>query len=109
MDIRNFNCFVAAAELMNVTLAAQRINMTRSAVSRQIKGLEEYLGVKLFERPGRKVRLTAKGEALFVKINGVLVADKALRSFAEDLSEGDTGLLKISPCSQLIVRYMPSF
>jgi DNA-binding transcriptional LysR family regulator len=109
MDIRNFTGFVMAAELMNITLAAQRLNVTQSALSRQIKGLEDYLGVKLFEKSGRNVRLTAKGEALFARINGVLIADKNLRTLADDLSQGETGILRIGACSQLIERYLPSF
>lgn len=109
MDIRNFSGFVAAAELMNFTQAAERLNVTQSALSRQIKSLEDYLGVKLFEKSGRNVRLTAKGEALLAKINGVLVADRTLRAFAEDLARGEAGVLKIGACSQLIERYLPDF
>lgn len=109
MDIRNFSAFVAAAELMNMTQAARRLNVTQSALSRQIKSLEDYLGVKLFERAGRNVRLTARGEALFSKINGVLVAERSLRTLAEDLAQGETGVLKIGACSQLIERYLPDF
>lgn len=109
MDIRNFTAFIAAAELMNMTRAAERLNVTQSALSRQIKSLEDYLGVKLFERAGRNVRLTAKGEALFSRINTVLVAERNLRALAEDLAQGETGVLKIGACSQLIERYLPDF
>ncbi len=109
MDIRNFTGFVAAAELMNFTQAAQRLNLTQSALSRQIRSLEDYLGVKLFEKSGRNVRLTARGEALYAKINDVLIADRTLRSFAEELAEGEAGVLRIGACSQLIERYLPSF
>lgn len=62
MDIRSFTSFVMATEFMNISLAAQRLNVTQSALSRQIKGLEDYLGVKLFEKSGRNVRLTAKAK-----------------------------------------------
>ena len=109
MDIRNFNSFVVAAELANMTLAAKRLNMTQSALSRQISGLEDYLGVKLFEKAGRNIRLTHKGEALLSKVNQVLVAEKNLRIFADDLAEGETGVLKLGACSQLIERFLPSF
>lgn len=109
MDIRNYAGFVAAAELANITLAARRLNITQSALSRQIKSLEASLGVRLFERSGRNVRLTHQGEVLFVQINNVLVADRTLRSFAEDLAQNQTGVLKIGSCSQLIERFLPSF
>ncbi|WP_319410700.1 LysR family transcriptional regulator [uncultured Cohaesibacter sp.] len=109
MDIRNYTSFVAVAELMNFTKAAERLNITQSALSRQVKALEDYLGVKLFEKTGRNIRFTPQGEALLAKINNVLVADRELRTFAGDLTEGESGLLKIGACSQLIERYMPSF
>ena len=109
MDIRTYAGFFAAAELANITLAAQRLNITQSALSRQIRTLEESLGLRLFEKSGRNIRLTAAGEALLSRINGVLVADRDLRSFAGDLARGQSGLLKIGACSQLIERYMPAF
>ncbi len=109
MDIRNFTGFVTAAELMNFTLAARRLNITQSALSRQIRTLEAYLGVELFEKAGRNVRLTAAGQALFAKVNDVLQADRSLRMSAEDLGRGETGVLKIGACSQLIERYLPGF
>jgi DNA-binding transcriptional LysR family regulator len=109
LDIRNFNGFIAAAELMNFTLAAQRLNITQSALSRQIKGLEDYLGVELFEKSGRNVRLTAHGDALLDKINDVVVADKSLRVLADNLGSGESGALKLGACSQLIERYLPTF
>jgi len=109
MDIRTYSGFVAAAELQNITLAAQRLNITQSALSRQIRSLEESLGLRLFEKAGRNVRLTAAGEALLSRVNGVLVADRDLRAFAGDLARDQSGLLKIGACSQLIERYLPMF
>jgi len=109
MDIRNYAGFVAAAEMANITLAAGHLNITQSALSRQIKSLERSLGVHLFEKSGRNVRLTQQGEALFTKINNVLVADRNLRTFAGDLAQNQTGILKIGSCSQLIERFLPTF
>lgn len=109
MDIRTYAGFVTAAELLNITLAAQRLNITQSALSRQIRSLEESLGLRLFEKSGRNVRLTAAGEALLTRINTVLAADRALRAFAGDLARDQSGLLKIGACSQLIERYLPTF
>jgi DNA-binding transcriptional LysR family regulator len=109
MDIRNYSGFVTAAELQNITLAAQRLNITQSALSRQIRSLEESLGLRLFEKAGRNVRLTAAGEALLTRVNSVLAADRDLRAFAGDLARDQSGLLKVGACSQLIERYLPTF
>lgn len=109
MDIRIYSGFVAAAELSSVTLAAKRLNITQPALSRQIRALEESLGLRLFEKSGRNVRLTAEGEALYSRVNDVLIADRDLRAVAGDLAQSQSGVLKIGSCSQLIERYLPRF
>ncbi len=57
--------FEAAARLESVTLAAQELHVTQSAVSHQIKALETWLGVPLVQRSGRGLGLTAEGVAYF--------------------------------------------
>ncbi|HRV61413.1 MAG TPA: LysR family transcriptional regulator [Albidovulum sp.] len=109
MDIRIYSGFVAAAELSSITLAAQRLNITQPALSRQIRALEDSLGLRLFEKAGRNVRLTAAGEVLYARVNDVLVAERDLRAVAGDLAQNQSGVLKIGACSQLIERYLPRF
>ncbi len=58
--------FEAAARHVSFKRAGQELNVTPGAVSRQIKGLEEEMGRRLFERVHRGVRLTAEGEAFYV-------------------------------------------
>ena len=57
----NLIAFEAAARLLSFTRAAQELNVTQAAVSQQIRNLEQVLGLKLFERVHRAVRLTAAG------------------------------------------------
>lgn len=57
--------FVAVGRRMSITLAAQDLCLTQSAVSRQVQGLEEALGVRLFVRGHRAITFTAEGERLF--------------------------------------------
>ncbi|MCP4182145.1 MAG: LysR family transcriptional regulator [Hyphomicrobiales bacterium] len=68
--------FDAAARLQSFTLAAQEVNLTRSAVSRHIKGLEVQVGIALFMRYRQKVSLTPAGE------NYARVIHEALRMIA---------------------------
>ncbi len=63
-DITSLRSFVAVAESGGITRAAGFLNLTQSAVSMQIKRLEEMLGLKLFDRTTRSVSLTASGEQL---------------------------------------------
>ena len=53
--------FFAAAETGRFRLAAEMLGLTESAVSHQVRRLEEYLGAALFERHGRTLRLSAAG------------------------------------------------
>ncbi|MDZ7840992.1 MAG: transcriptional regulator GcvA [Gammaproteobacteria bacterium] len=62
--LRAVRAFVVAARHMSLTRAAEELFVTQSAVSRQIRELETDLGVTLFERRGRNLRLTAEGRAL---------------------------------------------
>src|ERR1700751_2684379 len=57
--------FVAVGRRMSITLAAEDLHLTQSAVSRQVRTLEEMLGVKLLVRGHRSISLTEEGERLF--------------------------------------------
>ena len=60
--------FESAARHQSFTLAAQELHLTQSAISRQIKELEAAIGVDLFRRVGRRVELTASGEAFAAEL-----------------------------------------
>lgn len=62
-SISLLSAFEAVAETLSFTMAARELSLTQSAVSRQVKALEEQLGVPLFDREGQRVSLTATGEA----------------------------------------------
>ena len=64
--------FVAVGRRMSITLAAEDLCLTQSAVSRQIHGLEEILGVKLLVRGHRSIAFTAEGERLFRSADGAV-------------------------------------
>lgn len=65
MELRQLKTFRVVAENLNFTQSAQQLYMAQSSVSAQIKGLEQELGVKLFDRIGRRVILTEAGRKLF--------------------------------------------
>jgi LysR family transcriptional regulator, benzoate and cis,cis-muconate-responsive activator of ben and cat genes len=64
MELRQLRYFVAVAEQGNISQAAKRIFLTQSALSRQIKALEDEIGQCLLERQAHSIRLTPVGEAL---------------------------------------------
>lgn len=62
MELRHLRYFVAVAESLNFTRAAERVHVTQSTLSHQIRQLEEEVGRKFFDRIGRRVVLTEAGE-----------------------------------------------
>ena len=82
--------FVAIAETGSFTAAAHRVHRTQSAVSMQIKRLEELLGRELFLREGRSVSITRDGELLLSHARRILHAHlEALAAFDRDQLAGD--------------------
>jgi DNA-binding transcriptional LysR family regulator len=63
-ELRQLRTFVAVAEQLNVTRAAERLHMGQQAVSKSVRALEREFGVELLERTTREVRLTDAGAAL---------------------------------------------
>jgi LysR family glycine cleavage system transcriptional activator len=72
LPLNTLAAFRAVAELQNLRAAAEVLHLTHSAVSQQIRGLEEQLGFALFERRGRRVALNAAGQALLRSVQGAL-------------------------------------
>lgn len=109
MDDRLLVSFMTVVECGSITIAAERLRITQSALSRQIQSIEQTLGVSLFERIGKKIRVSSEGEALRARINDVLIASRNLKASAEGLRRGEAGMLRVGACSQLIERYFPEF
>jgi DNA-binding transcriptional LysR family regulator len=71
MDVRQLEMFRAVAEAGSFTAASQRLHVSQSAISRQLKLLEEELGTLLLERTGRGVNVTPEGHILLITANRI--------------------------------------
>jgi LysR family cyn operon transcriptional activator len=80
MEIRQLQYFVKAAETMNFTEAASAVFITQSTLSQQIKQLEDELGMLLFDRIGRHVRITEAGHIFLTHARKILKANRPLPS-----------------------------
>jgi DNA-binding transcriptional LysR family regulator len=79
IELRHLRCFLAVAEEANVTRAAERLHLTQPAVSRTLRQLEQYLGVRLVDRSTHHLALTAEGQAFRDKASVAVAAfDDAL-------------------------------
>ena len=101
--------FVTVADLGTVSKAAQQLHITQPALSRQIAGLEDELGIRLFDRVGRRLLITGEGAQLLKECRGLLSYSRALREQAEGLKRGAAGLLRVSASPHLIEGLFPDF
>ena len=93
--LANIEAFVRAAELGSFTLAAARLELSPSALSRRVAQLEEQLGVRLFHRTTRAVRLSEDGRAFFERARGALrELDEAEQALSK-LRDLPAGLLRV--------------
>jgi len=109
MDLRHARTFVTVAELGSVSKAALRLHVAQPALSRQIANVERELGLKLFDRVGRRLVLTGEGEQLLDDCRGLLNYASALSERAQLLRRGDTGTLKIAASPQFIEGVIAAF
>lgn len=103
--------FEAAARNLSFTKAAAELNLTQSAVSRQIKSLEEWLGVALFERRTRSLALTRHGETLFKAVPDILrtVEEVSRQIRQEQLARTLTVTTTASFASLWLIPRLPGF
>ena len=95
MDLRALHYFIVVAEELNITRAAERLNMSQPPLSNQIKGLEEELGVQLFIRGKRQLTITDAGMHLFRRARQIMELTEQTQQEMQSM-EGLTGDLNIS-------------
>jgi DNA-binding transcriptional LysR family regulator len=109
LDLRHARTFVTVAELGTVSSAAARLHTAQPALSRQLSHLEQELGLKLFDRVGRRLVLTGEGEQLLGDCRTLLSYASALGERAQLLRRGDTGTLRVAASPQFIEGVMSDF
>lgn len=86
MELRQLEYFVAVAEEANFTRAAQRVHISQSGVSAQIRQLERELGADLIDRSGRVATLTPAGAAALSPARAALAAVASVRTAVDDMA-----------------------
>lgn len=109
MHLRQALTFLTVAELGTVSKAALRLRIAQPALSRQIMELEHELGLRLFDRVGRRLLLTGEGEQLIACCRVLLNCASAVKEQAQLLRHGETGILKVAGSPQHIESVLSGF
>src|SRR6266581_3295310 len=107
MDLRHLRYFVAVAEEQNITRAALRLHVSQPPLSRQIRKLEDDLGVALFNREAKAVRLTEAGHAFLTEARIILQRAEEAVELVKDVAEGKRGEIHVGYAPSLTVEVLP--
>lgn len=109
MEIRQLQYFATIARTGGFRHASDALSLSQATLSEQIKGLEQELGVRLFERGGRGLTLTEAGRALLERAEHILSEVKATREEMLDFARLDRGQLVIGAVMGTGPSWLPSF
>jgi len=107
MDLANLNAFLAIAETGSFSGAGERLHLTQPAISKRIAGLEQQLGVRLFDRLGREVSLTEAGRALLPRAYQITNVLDDTRRALTNLNGEVSGRLKLITSHHIGLHRLP--
>jgi len=108
MELRHLRCFVAVAEELSFTKAAQKIRLARPSLTRQMRILEEEIGVRLMDRSQNRVALTEEGKRFLFDAKKLLAmcADSVIA--VQRMSHGESAPLNIGYVANLHYSLLPA-
>ncbi|MCZ2153797.1 MAG: LysR family transcriptional regulator [Bryobacterales bacterium] len=107
MEFREIRSFVVLSDLRNITRAAETLHLSPAAVHKQIKMLEEELGARLYEKAGRKLRLTQAGETLLPLARDLLVRYRETLATFDEWKDMKRGVLRLGSGAGISVIVLP--
>ena len=96
MHLDELESFIQVARLRSFSVAAQQLHISQPAMSKRIQSLESHLGVSLFDRLGKRVRLTPAGELLVGKANAILDLSRDMERDVGNLAQTISGRLSMA-------------
>lgn len=108
MELRQLRYFVEVADREHVSEAAENLHVAQSAISRQIANLEEELGVALFEREGRNIKLTKIGRQFLEHVRTALKAIDYAKEQIDEYLDPHKGTVNIGFPTSLASQVLPS-
>jgi DNA-binding transcriptional LysR family regulator len=107
MELRHLRYFVAVAEEQSVTRAAARLHVSQPPLSRQIRDLEDELGVALFDHGAKSVRLTEAGNVFLTQARVVLQQATEAVQMVKAVANGQSGEIHVGFAPSLTVEILP--
>jgi DNA-binding transcriptional LysR family regulator len=107
MELRHLHYFIAVAEELHFSRAAERLHISQPPLSQQIRDLEDELGVKLFERTKRQVHLTEAGKVFLERSYQVLAQLEQAITVTQQIGRGEVGRLEIGFVDSAIYTVLP--
>ncbi len=107
IEVRHLQLVSTVAEEGNLTKAGSRLHLTQSALSHQLRDIEERLGVQLFRRLNKKMILTQAGERLLHSAQVVRNELERARGEIQRMAKGETGVLRLSTECHTCYRWLP--
>jgi DNA-binding transcriptional LysR family regulator len=95
MELRHLRYFVAVAEELNFTRAAEKLHLAQPSLTRQIHNLEEELGVRLLDRSKNQVSLTEEGKRFLVDAKRLVASSLESVQAVQRFSQGESGQLNL--------------
>lgn len=108
LELRQIKYFIEVAKREHVTEAAEALNVAQSAVSRQIFNLESELGVDLFIRKGRSIRLTAIGKVFLEHMEQAVNTINDARQIVSEYTDPEKGTIQIGFPSSIATYILPT-
>lgn len=109
MDIQQIKYFLVLAKELHFWNTSAKMNITQSALSRQIQSLENELGIQLFYRDKRNVKLTPAGKFLQEKWSEELTQIDSFHQLARQIHLGDSGTIRIAHPDSISSSVLPDF
>lgn len=107
MDTASLTAFLEVARAESFSAAAEALHLTQPAVSKRISGLEDMLGVSLFDRVGRRITLTEAGRTLLPRARLLLLELEDMKRAVANLTGPVTGVLKIGTSHHIGLHRLP--
>lgn len=101
--LKQFNYLITIVETGGFIAASEKLFIAQSALSRQIKNLEEELGFEIFDRSEKKIKLTPAGEALYKSLKTNIDHLKSSIVSAQSISRGEGRIIKIAHSSSIVL------